>query len=1267
MPPFEAPDEHQPRGDVRAALESVLDAAVDTDGEGLRELTSGALSRLRADFAEPGDLVLHVHRAIDALQDDLYRQETRRRIETDGGRRRAVQLRLVREQLVGLTAGIDATGPAEERPDPRWQHEPPYRGLWPFSEDESAVFYGRSRLTAELTGHLEACLTETGMAVVTGASGAGKSSLIRAGLIPAIANGQLPVPGSQDWPVLTTTPGAKPLENLARRLAELSGTDAGSIRNTLASRPDQAYLYARQAVFTHTDGMEPDRRDRVRASGRLLLFIDQFEELFTLTRDDTARHAFITALFAIASGGGDPSGVVVIGVRGDFIDRCAAIPAMIPILRRHSFVVGPPEPDELRQVITGPAAAAGLRIDDGLTDDLLADLRSAAGGGAYTAGALPLLSQTMLSLWQRRDGARLTRAAYNEIGGVGRAIEAGAERVYQDLDPRQRALAAEAFRRLTVIDRHGEVSRRRAARSALLAELPGAAPVLETFTAARLVVMVGDSVEIAHDVLLRSWKRLDTWLQEDRMHRALLTEVADDAAEWLEHGKEPSFLYQGAKLEAAERTRPVWKSNPDTHREWNAGVEAFLDASARVAARRAGTRRLVTVALIALLAVSLTAAGIAFQQNRVAEAANTELTAERNRLLADDLAEASADNAGRDGDLSRLLAAAAWQIDPDAAYENTMARALDDPVDYTAEPHVDEVEQIAFAPGGETLVSSSGEGDLVVWDVTGRTETAGVDGLDADDLAFSPDGAELAVSTADGVHLLDPADLSERDVVQIPADATGFGYGPEGLLVAVDSTLIAIDPASEAQSPAPPWSVGDIDSVAFSTDLGAYLIGTADGVWTTAGLDTDPERIWTGSGDRRFSDGGRYMLEWSTTAVSLIDLELGRPIRTMGMTDRIGDAAVDADGSVIALAVGSEVRYVRTDDMTQVTAFDTAYPDALDFSFSADGTTIAITGAAGTKVWKLDGDGLAGAPLFDEPEAPGRLVRLHPDGESLMIVDAGSHRRFDLATGEPIDVHWDTEDWIAHVSYSPDGRWITVVDGENHSDGDTVRLDLDDHAAILDADSGEERLVIEPVNGETAMFGHATIAYSPDGATVAAVNDNAIRIWDLADGAMTDEITGDFSATSGLQYSPDGSRLLALGDDTPMVWDLDTGELRTLDEPTAPGVSFFGLGGGASFTNSGRHIAQTSESDRTTEVWDADTGAHLVSLAMTGEPLAQLHVPAREAVFALASDGTLFRQDLGFLTTPYETLCARTDRSLTEREWAEHLRGLDYGSIEVCD
>lgn len=1146
--------------------------------------------------------------------------------------------------------------------------EPPYRGLWPFQADQSEVFYGRTRLTAELTAHVEACLTDTGMALVTGASGAGKSSLIRAGLIPAIADGRMPVEGSTDWPVAIVTPGPRPLEALAQRLSQLSGTDAGSIRNTLAARPREAYLYARQAVFTHTDGMEPERRDRVRESGRLLLFVDQFEELFTLCRDEAERGAFTAALFAIASGGDERSGVVVIGVRGDFIDRCSAIPELIPVLRRHAFVVGPPEPEELRQVITGPAAAAGLALDQGLADDILADLRSAS-TGAYTAGALPLLSQTMLSIWQHRDGDRLTRAAYERIGGVGRAIEASAEQVFQRLDPPQQARAAELFRRLTVVDRRGEVSRRRARRSRMLAELPGLAPVLEAFTAARLVVMVGDTVEIAHDVLLRSWKRLDDWLLEDRMHRALLTEVADDAAAWLEHGKDPSFLYRGAKFTAAEATRAAWNSNPDTYREWNSGVESFLDASRAAATRRARVRRTVTASLAVLLVVSLTATGIALNLNRIAADANEELTEERDRLLAEDLAEASAENAGLDGDLSRLLAAAAWQMDPSEANFDAMVTAVTDPVRYTGEPHVGGAESIAFSPDGDYLASFGADSDLVLWDLAEREETDRLEGVDgSESIAFSPDGGRLAVAGVGQIQVVETADFSKEPILLERERSTeafrtvGFD-GSGSLLAATDEELIRFDLATGERTSPPAWGIEGVEDFGFQVASGRFLISGDGGLWSSAGPEAEAEQTWTSSsGYYRVAPGGRFVVEWAHGALTLYDLESGAPIRTATVDIGFSGAAVDADGSTIALSSEVGVHYIETESMTPVESFDTGYEGRIDASFNADGTLLAVTGEEGTRIWELDGTELAEEPLFAEPELPGRLVRILPDESTVMIVDAGTYRLFDIASGQERDVAWEADDWMTHVGFSPDGRWTTVVDGENLSRGEDVTLELDDHATIIDAETGREQLVIEPINGEVAVFGYDAIAFSSDGSLVASAMDQRLRIWNVEEGAMVAEATGDYSGVTPVAFSLNAERVVGLGDDAPIVYDLGDDELRVMDEPSSGAL--FDISASPGITADGRYVLNLSGNRRSVEVWDADTRAHVGTLAMTGGPLIQTHLPSASAVLGVGEDGVGYRFDLGFLDDPHAALCERTGRELTDTEWSEYLPGID--SREIC-
>ena len=322
----------------------------------------------------------------------------------------------------------------------RWVCGCPYRGLLPFGESDAEVFYGRERLAAELAVKLAARVSRGGLVVVTGASGSGKSSLLRAGLLPILAGGQH-VPGSDRWPRIVMTPTKDPLTELAARLAALGGTDSFAVRDGLARHPEQAHLALWSAVLAvaASHGGELPASDG--GAARLVLIVDQFEQVFTLNPDlggEADRQAFITALCSAAANpvgpGQEPPALVVIAVRGDFWDRCAAVPELVGALQDGQFVVGPMTESELRVAITGPAEAAGLRIDPALTDTILGDLRVA--GADRSAGVLPLLSQAMALTWEQREGDRLTSHGYAQAGGVSHAVQTGADQAYGALPGR---------------------------------------------------------------------------------------------------------------------------------------------------------------------------------------------------------------------------------------------------------------------------------------------------------------------------------------------------------------------------------------------------------------------------------------------------------------------------------------------------------------------------------------------------------------------------------------------------------------------------------------------------------------------------------------------------------------------------------------------------------------------------------------------------------------------------------------------------------------
>ena len=323
----------------------------------------------------------------------------------------------------------------------------PYRGLAAFGEQDAALFFGREAATAQVLERMSRQLAGAGLLVVSGVSGAGKSSLLRAGVLPRIrAGGLAAAPGAASWPCLVFTPTRAPLDELAVRVALLAGADAAAVRRGLEADPAGFALTARQAALARPAGpaVDPDgpaaERDRLRRSARLLLVVDQFEELFTQCADEGQRRAFITALHAAATAGHGPdqapAALVVLGVRADFEARCADYPQLAGAVQDR-YLVTAMTGRQLRMAITEPAKKAGSGVDDDLVEVLLAEVRTGQ-PGTFGAGVLPLLSHALDQAWRSRTGETLTLADYERTGGIEGAVAASAQRVYDGLTPASR-------------------------------------------------------------------------------------------------------------------------------------------------------------------------------------------------------------------------------------------------------------------------------------------------------------------------------------------------------------------------------------------------------------------------------------------------------------------------------------------------------------------------------------------------------------------------------------------------------------------------------------------------------------------------------------------------------------------------------------------------------------------------------------------------------------------------------------------------------------
>jgi formylglycine-generating enzyme required for sulfatase activity len=403
--------------------------------------------------------------------------------------------------------------------------EAPYMGLRYFDTSDAALFYGREALTDELLARVQ---KESFLAIV-GASGSGKSSVARAGLIPAWKAATIGT-------VHVITPTARPLESLAASLTRESESvmATSSLIDDLMKDTRSLRLYVRRMLS---------------GSGEknLLLVVDQFEETFTLCKDPTERKAFIENLLMLADEDAERAARVVITLRADFYHQCAEYEGLRSALEKHEAYIGAMTSDELREAITAPAQRNGWDFQPGLVDVILSDV-------GMEPGALPLLSHALLETWKRRQGRMLTLQGYHEAGGVKKAITQTAENVYDRLSLEQQTIARHIFLRLTELGEGVQDTRRRVKMEELAQPQERAAVdrVLMTLVDARLVTIEQYAAEVAHEALIREWGTLRKWLDKDRESLRLHRHLTESAREWERRGREVGELYGGTRLQQLE-------------------------------------------------------------------------------------------------------------------------------------------------------------------------------------------------------------------------------------------------------------------------------------------------------------------------------------------------------------------------------------------------------------------------------------------------------------------------------------------------------------------------------------------------------------------------------------------------------------------------------------------------------------------------------------------------------------------------------------------
>ncbi len=736
---------------------------------------------------------------------------------------------IVRARELNLVVGADAMTSVDSIriPTDEFQPDNPYKGLRPFESADFRDFFGRERLVKRLIQRLSETGNLSRFLAVIGPSGSGKSSLVKAGLIPAIWRGELA--GSEKWFLVEMVPGARPLDELEVVLTRIASTQTGSLREQL-QRDEYGLVRAANLVLPD-DGSE------------LLLVIDQFEEVFTLIEDEAARAHFLQLISAAVTE--RRSRVrVVITLRADFYDRPLHYPDFGELVRNRMETVLPLGSKDLEEAIVGPAERVGASFEAGLVGTIIDDIH-------YQAGALPLLQYALTELFERRQGRILARAAYEEMGKATGALAKRAEDLFREYDRQGQDHIRQIFLRLVTLGEGSEDSRRRAPRSELLALSPEADwldEIIDTFAEHRLLSLDNDpatrrpTVEVAHEALLREWQRLGNWLAESRDDIRTQQQLGRLAHDWQEAGRDSSFLLHGARLQQfevwAQQTKLV--QTPDeqdylaasiANRDREQAAELAQQArEARLEKRsRNFLRGLVAVMAVATL-IALTLAGIAVRN---------EAAANRSAQVSQSLALASAAQSAQiegNGEQSLALAMAANRIEAPPIFaqrtlyevglapgtqsilsggdgwrwialispDKRMLALLEDEVRvaiYDLQTHLllmrldgnhpDGLGGIAFTPDSQHLLVGGWDDSLELWDLnTGAIiwQTVNPAG-DPNSIAVSPDGSlglvgsELGVATLWDMQTGDYAGELAGPSLQVQ----GVAFSPDGRLAAAGS------------------------------------------------------------------------------------------------------------------------------------------------------------------------------------------------------------------------------------------------------------------------------------------------------------------------------------------------------------------------------------------------------------------------------------------------------------------------------------------------
>jgi WD40 repeat protein/DNA-binding SARP family transcriptional activator len=1155
----------------------------------------------------------------------------------------------------------------------------PYKGLRPFLESDAGDFFGREVVTEQLVAALSDA--EARFLAVVGPSGCGKSSLVRAGLIPAVRGGA--IRGSDRWFVVEMVPGARPFEELEEALVRIAVAPPPSLLDDL-----------------ERDGIDAAVRQVLPSDdSELLLVVDQFEELFTLVRDESTRSAFLAGLAACAM---DPRSRtrVVVTLRADFYDRPLRYMDFADLLATRSVVVTPPSTDELERVVSGPAEGVGARLEPPLVAQVLTDVTD-------QPGALPMLQYALTELFDQRTDSVLTLDAYHGIGGVSGAIARRAEALFEAQAPGGKEAARQLFLRLITVGEEGaEDTRRRVLRTELTSlELDAEAmdAVIDAYGARRLLsfdhdpLTRGPTVEVAHEALLREWSRLRGWIDGAREDVRMHSRLDAAADEWVRSGEEQSFLLRGGRLAQFE----AWAQTTDvaltalerrfvesalTQREAELELEEARTAREATLERRSLTRLRAMIAILTVAAlvasalsfVALSQRGRAERATRVATArelaaaahANLDADAQRSVLLAlqavaetkqdgtvlPEAAQALHEAIAADREILTLRDPSTANVDwsPDgrlivtggtaggiAEHDVVIWNAVTGAKLHTLQRHTADIGFVAFSPDSSRVASAAEDGRVIVWDArTGehlRTfRYPGDPGLSA---TFSPDGRRLAVSTPGGTQIVDA--VTGRVEQEFPPSCGAPVFSPDGTHIAMGNDDVVVLDASSG-------------GLVFSTHVPDGACGV----------------VYSPDGSRLLSVGGSH--------ATILDARTGRRERTFRAQPLIFGLDWSHDGTRVATGGpdGTAIVWDARTGQQELELKGHAGGVAL-LAFSPDDTRLLTGGGDGTaRVWDITPVGTA--EVFGAYQPDGFAgVEYSPDGSSILTTGYQQGTLggwlWDASTGRRVRAYPNGMYW---ARFGGDGSTVAISAGEDIaimrvSSGQIVRtLSLPDQGLeaglsfssdgsavatgaspskveVWDARTGEILALVGGEIGGVPGF-TADVALSPNGKLVAALDRRAVlRVWNVASEQRLLRVNAHSGIGSFVAFSPDGTMIATSGEDGAALWAVPSG--RLLHRLSATGQMH-----GVAFSGDGKLVA-TAGDDGTARIWDVATGR--LDATLTGHTREVWDVAFSPDGTRLATTGTdgTFRVYVLPVDQLERIARSRLTRSLTPAECLQYL------------